>query len=127
MLRSVDVVLPDGTNRGVTASFCTEVGSLSAKGRSARVPKRTRDAFDVFLVIQQSQDYGRLVARSKELITDPVFKLSLKGLWDGFRDGKLLPQAVAHLREQAPGLADPEETVRAAIDKFFSDVSFDLV
>jgi hypothetical protein len=127
MLRSVDVVLPDGKNRCVTASFCTEVGFLSAKGRSAQVPKRTRDAFDVFLVIRQSQDYDRLVARSKELMTDPVFKLSLINLRDGFRDGRLLPQAAAHLREQAPGLADPEETVRTAIDKFFSDVSFDLV
>lgn len=127
MLKSVDVVLPDSKHRCVTASFCTEVGFLSAKGRSAPIPKRTRDAFDVFLVIRQSQDYGRLVARSKELMNHPVFKLSLKGLRDGFRDGKLLPQAVAHLREQAPGLADPEGVVRTAIDKFFSDISFDSV
>jgi len=94
MLKSVDVVLPDGKGRCITASFCTEVGFLSAKGRSAPNPKRTRDAFDVFLVIHQSQDYGRLVARSKELMTHPVFKLSLTSLRDGFR-GKLLLQAVA--------------------------------
>jgi hypothetical protein len=125
MLKSVDVVLPTGEKRSVTASFCTEVGFLSAKGRSATIPKRTRDAFDVFLVVEQSQDHRRLVTRSKELLNHPVFKLSLKNLRDGFRHGKLLTQATAHLREQASSLPDPEGVVRAAIDKFFSDISFD--
>jgi hypothetical protein len=125
MLKSVDVVLPDGNERSITASFCTEVGFLSAKGRSVSVPERTRDTFDVFLVIQQSQDYGRLVSRSKELMVHPVFRLSLQGLGDGFRNGRLLAQAAAHLREQGPAIADPGELVQSTIDKFFADISFD--
>lgn len=125
MLRAVDVVLPDGSKHSITTSFCTEVGFLSAKGRSASVSKRTRDAFDVFLVIQQSQDYGRLVSRSNELIADPVFRLSLQGLRDGFRKGKLFAQAVAYLREQAPAVADPIKLVHSTIERFFADVPFD--
>lgn len=123
MLRPVDVELPCGDSRSITVSFCTEVGFLSAKGRSATVAKRTRDAFDIFLVVHQSEDYGRLVRRSKELLVNRIFALSLKNLCDGFRKGKLLAQAAAHLSEQAPHLSGPEELIMTTIDKFFTDIS----
>jgi len=101
--------------------FCTEVGFLSAKGRSANAPKRTRDAFDVYLIVRQSRDYGRLVARSAELLRDPIFKLSMEMLRNGFED-RLLKQAVAHLQDvRAPGTR-PSDDVKETMDAFFRAV-----
>jgi len=116
----LSVLIPSGDQRTCPISFCSEVGFLSAKGRSANSEKRTRDAFDVFLVIRQSRDYAHLLERSRELLTNGVFRLSLENLREGFSSkGRLLARAVAHLRDQSPTLADPESVVRASIDKFF--------
>ena len=49
-LKIFDARLPTGNDVAIPVSFCTDAGFLSAKGRSALVPKRTRDAFDIFLV-----------------------------------------------------------------------------
>lgn len=121
-VESICIRLPTGESVSLPVPFCSEVGFLSAKGRSALTPKRTRDAFDIFLVIRQSRDYARLVERSRTLVSNGVFRQSLENLRGGFSEGRLCAQAVAHLREQSPNLAAPGPEVRSAIDMFFDAV-----
>jgi len=120
-LEPFQAILPSGKRANLAVPFCTEVGFLSAKGRSASAPKRTRDAFDVYLVVRQSRDYGRLVARSEQLLKDPIFRLSLEMLRDGFKN-RLLGQAVAHLRDVGASGSRLADEVKETMDAFFHAV-----
>ncbi len=113
---------PDGRALDVLAPFCSEVGFISAKGRSATTVKRTRDAFDVFLVIRQSRDRTRLIRRCTELLADKIFQLSIRNLYEGFSSGRFTERAVEHLRDQEPHCPSPEATVRQTMDDFFRSI-----
>ena len=113
---------PNGPEEEIQVPFCSEVGFISAKGRSATTAKRTRDAFDVFLVVCQSRDRERLIRRSSELLANTMFQLSMRNLYEGFTTGRLAERAIEHLRDQEPGLPEPEATVREAMRAFFQNI-----
>ena len=114
--RQVDVsgVRPDGSATSVLINFATEPGFLSAKGRSLHLPKRTRDAYDIFLVIAQSQDYGRLVSRCNELMANKVFKLSMKAIVHEFGERDAYRNVAAWISEvskEPPDVNEVEDTM----------------
>jgi len=58
---SLDFDLPDGRSSRIEVPLMDEVGLIVTKSQSISSPKRTRDAFDIYLAIAQSGDYGELV------------------------------------------------------------------
>jgi hypothetical protein len=78
----------------VSIPCASELGFLSAKGRSATTAKRARDAYDIFLVIKESEDYDHLVNRGAKLLSDGVFRISMQQIEQGFGSGALLENAV---------------------------------
>ena len=104
----------------ISIPFASEVGFLAAKGRSAGTAKRTRDAYDIFLVIKESGDYPHLVARCAKLLSDGVFRISFQQIEQGFTSGTLLANAVKYLT----GLSEEQARtlVTTTVQKFFQDV-----
>jgi hypothetical protein len=113
--------LPDETTQELAINFCTEVGLLSAKGRSATTKKRTRDAYDVFLITKQSNDRKQLIERCRALMGNPIFAFSFNELEKGFRSGNLTSNAVLHLIQQAQA-ENPADLVQRTMDAFFEEV-----
>ena len=97
-----DGLLPGGTHVTVPVPFATEAGFLSCKGRSVGFGKRTRDAFDVFLVLDQSQNRHSLYKRCKQLMTDGVFRKSMERLRVQFDTEAATTQAAEWLLKMAP-------------------------
>jgi hypothetical protein len=113
--------LPDGTSQEIAIHFCTEVGFLSAKGRSASTKKRTRDAYDVFLVTKQSHNRRQLIERCRALMGNRIFSFSFEELEKGFRAGNLTSNAVLHLLQQTQ-VDKPLDLVQRTMDEFFEEV-----
>jgi hypothetical protein len=117
---SIDVVLPSGNAQTVNIRFASEVGILATKGRSAGTAKRTRDAFDIYLILKQSRDYSYLVSRCAEICYSALFRLSLDAIREGFSNGTWSKNAAAYLAKASPSMPDPEAEVRAAVSSFFT-------
>ena len=119
------VTVPSVHNAAETSQasipFASELGFLSAKGRSAATVKRTRDAYDIFLVIKESEDYEHLVNRSAKLLSDGVFRISLQQIEQGFGSGALLENAVKYLTPVVAE-ADARMLVASTVAKYFQDV-----
>lgn len=114
--------LPNGDSQKVNVTFCTEVGLLSAKGRSAMTKKRTRDAYDIFLVVHQSKNKQRLIERCRELLKDPIFELSFREIRSGFSlSGPLTANVILHLSKQAE-IQDPLKLIQSVMDEFFHSI-----
>lgn len=122
VFRAVEGIISSGEQLEIEIPFATEVGFLSAKGRSAQVPKRTRDAYDIFLVVSQSIDYDLLVKRSSELLANGIFRWSIAELVHGFLKGKLTERAAAHLSEQNPEVEKTTDIVRRTMTEFFKEI-----
>ena len=93
---------PNGASSSVRIPFATEAGFLACKGRSVGFGKRTRDAYDVFLILDQSQDRDALIHRCKELLNEPVFRKSMERLAEQFHEGVATTQAAEWLLKMAP-------------------------
>ena len=105
----------------VSIPFASELGFLSAKGRSATTAKRTRDAYDIFLVTKESEDYDHLVNRGAQLLGDGVFRISMQQIEQGFGSGALLDNAIKYL-VPAMSEADARVLVSSTVTKYFEDV-----
>lgn len=121
--REVNAIDFGGQAASFDVPFCTEAGFIGAKGRSAMTEKRTRDAFDVFLVVHQSCDRELLIDRCRALKQNKIFAISLQNLRRGFgENGLLIRNAAGHLRIQDPTIANPEDLVRDTMRHFFDDI-----
>jgi hypothetical protein len=115
--------LPSGEEVDLRIPFATEVGMLSCKGRSIDVQKRTRDAYDVFLLVRQARDRTALIQSCKRLCAkSPMFKKSLEGLSREFRKGAGLRNAVKYLAESNPSVQEPGTMVETEMQDFFKQL-----
>jgi hypothetical protein len=64
---SHDFRLPDGSRQALRIPLMTECGTVLTKCASAGNPKRVRDAFDIFLAIEQARSRDRLLAELREV------------------------------------------------------------
>lgn len=83
----------DGTETYLKVPFATEAGFLSSKGRSVGFGKRLRDAFDIFLIIHQSNNIAELTKRSRQLMKSSIFTASMARLKKEFNHGPAADQA----------------------------------
>lgn len=127
-------VLPKGGVADIEFSLIDEVGLIVTKSGSVNNAKRPRDAFDIFIAIEQARDYSALVGAFKHLkATDRSVYNTLYGIRQsldkrGFgervvrylRDGKL-PDYVGVIFERQ------EELVAQKVEMFLRDVELDPV
>lgn len=92
----------DGTTTSLKIPFATEAGFLSAKGRSVGFGKRLRDAFDIFLVINQSNNITELTEHSKQLMKRSIFAASMRRLDNEFNNKSAADDAAAFIVKLAP-------------------------
>jgi len=122
---SVEGLLPDGSRRAPLVHFCSEVGFLSTRGRSVGFGKRTRDSYDVFLLLRQSKNHATLTERCSTLMTNPIFKHSMNMLNHEFREGRATDDAVGHLMELTPlSKAEAFRLVHQTVDPFLTALGF---
>ena len=121
----MSVLLPSGLSADLSIPFATEVGLLATKGRSASSAKRTRDAFDIFLVVAQSQDRSKLTKRCAELLADTMFGLSIREIARGFGDGGWRANAAKYLEIADPSERDANARVEREIASFFAAIGLD--
>jgi hypothetical protein len=120
--QSVNVILPDGHHKELPIPFASEAGFLCAKGRSLHSEKRTRDAYDIYLVVTQSSDYSRLIERSRQLMENNIFEISMKSIMREFRNGAAARNVVQYLRDTA-GVTESIVSVVGRMDEFFSAIT----
>lgn len=90
----LDCVVPSGKRRRLAIPLMNELGLITTKAKSMSNPKRPRDSFDVFLAIEQSRDYRRLLAGFRLLkFTEPLVFNSLFSIRDALEAN--IPQANA--------------------------------
>lgn len=123
---SLAIVMPSGATESILVPFFTEVGLLATKGRSAESAKRTRDAFDIFLVIAQSRNRDALVRRSSELMGNGLFERSLKAIRDGFASGAWTKNAATYLSKADSSNTDPLGTVNRVLERFLQDIGLPM-
>ncbi|OOV92441.1 hypothetical protein [Pseudomonas sp. MF4836] len=92
----------DGTETFLKVPFATEAGFLSSKGRSVGFGKRLRDAFDIFLIINQSNNIAELTERSQQLMKSSIFAASMARLEHEFNKRSAADDAAAFIVKLAP-------------------------
>ena len=124
-------ILPSGEEVQHSVDFASDVGFLSAKGRSLYVEKRVRDAFDIFLVVAQSPDRERLLASCHDMMADSIFDVSMRKMHHEFDAVSALVNAAKFLCEFAPPprprLREALETVMATMNQLFAAVGHPLL
>lgn len=121
----VTMVSSAGENISANITFASEAGFLCSKGRSVGLGKRDRDGFDIYLVITQSTDIQKLIQRSRELMSDAVFAISMRRLNVEFQQGRsTVEKAAQYLMKMRPGfsLIESESEISNKVLKFLSDI-----
>ena len=102
---------PSGSEVSVQIPLMTELGTLLTKSRSMSNPKRTRDAFDIFLAILQARDRAFLADQIRQndiqdalaplwrLVNDPTMRANIAEYWPGAAHDPTWLQSVASLKE----------------------------
>ncbi|NIJ83048.1 hypothetical protein FHY35_000003 [Xanthomonas arboricola] len=80
----VEALGMDGNSLKSDVTFASEAAFLSTKGRSVGFGKRERDAFDIYLIITQSQDLEKLVRAATALMLNGVFCASMLRMYKEF-------------------------------------------
>jgi len=105
--------LPSGVRLDIEFSLMTEVGLIVTKSGSVNNEKRPRDAFDIFLAVEQARDYSALVDAFKRLkIKDrPVYN-TLYGIRNSLEKREFGKRVIRYLSAGAlPGhIGAPTET-----------------
>lgn len=83
---TISCILPNGIKENVIVNFASEIGFITSKGRSLNNPKRTRDSYDLFLIMKDAN--SELLAKSKYYYKNyGIYKISIDNILDFFKKG----------------------------------------
>lgn len=121
-VEQIQGTLPNKEQATIRIPFATEAGFLSTKGRSVGFGKRDRDAFDIFLVLRQSQNYDGLISRCNDLLMNDTFSASMRRLCEEMTKETVIEKASKFLHSIELD-EEPISIIRAEVSRFTAHLS----